>query len=74
MLSTDGAGSCGRLPKYALLSCEVEKHKGQKMYLNQYPTNSKTMIMKMKYSTMNVQIYEEYEVQEFTLFHRHYTF
>ena len=46
------------------LSCEVEKYKGQKMYLSQYPTNSKTMIIKMKYSTMNVQIYEEYEVQD----------
>ena len=34
------------------------------MYLNQYPTNSKMMMMKMKYSTMNVQIYEEYEVQD----------
>ena len=50
--------------KVCPLSCEVEKYKGQKMYLNQYPTNSKTMIMKMKYSTMNVQIYEEYEVPD----------
>ena len=50
--------------KVSLLSCEVEKYKGQKMYLNQYPTNSKMMIMKMKYSTMNVKVYEEYEVQD----------
>ena len=46
------------------LSCEIEKYKGQKVFLNQFPTNSKTMMMKMKYSTMNVQVYEEYEVQD----------
>ena len=46
------------------LSCEVEKYKGQKIYLNQYPTDSKKMIMKIKYSTMTVQMYKEYEVQD----------
>ena len=50
------------------LSCEVEKYKGQKMYLNQYPTKPNMMIMRMKYSTMNVQVYEEYEVQDIYTF------
>ena len=50
------------------LSCEVEKYKGQKIYLNQYPAMSNTMIMKMKYSTMNIQQYDEYEVQDIYTF------
>ena len=50
------------------LSCEVEKYKGQKMYLNQYPTKPNMMVMKMKYSTMNVKVYEEYEVQDIYTF------
>ena len=49
-------------------SCENEKYKGQKMYLNQYPTMPNMMIMRMKYSTMNVQVYEEYEVQDIYTF------
>ena len=54
--------------KVCPLSCEVEKYKGQKMYLNQYPTKPNMMVMKMKYSTMNVKVYEEYEVQDIYTF------
>ena len=49
-------------------SCEVEKYHGQKIYLNQYPAGLNKMIMKMKYSTMNVKVYEEYEVQDIYTF------
>ena len=49
-------------------SCEVEKYHGQKIYLNQYPAGLNMMIMKMKYSTMNVKVYEEYEVQDIYTF------
>ena len=39
------------------------------MYLKfKYPSNSNMMIMKMKYSTMNVEVYEEYEVQDIYTF------
>ena len=50
--------------KQCPLPCEVEKYQGQKMYYNRLPVNSNEMAMEIQYSTMNVNIHEEYQVQD----------
>ena len=46
------------------LSCEKEVYQGQKMYFNRLPVDANTMLIEMKYSTMNIQMHEEYEIQD----------
>ena len=46
------------------LPCEVEEYRRQKMYYNQLPVNSNEMAMEIQYSTMNVNMHEEYQVQD----------
>ena len=46
------------------LPCEKEVYHGQKMYFNRVPIDSRTMMIEMKYSTMEIQMYEEFEVQD----------
>ena len=46
------------------LPCEAEEYQGQKMYYNQISVDSNSMVMEMKYSAMNAEIHEEYQVQD----------
>ena len=46
------------------LPCEVEKYQGQKMHYNRFPVHSNEMAMEIQYSTKNVEIHEEYQVQD----------
>ena len=46
------------------LPCEKEVYQGQKMYFNRWAVDSNKMLIEMKYSTMNIHMHEEYEVQD----------
>ena len=46
------------------LPCKTVEYQGQKLYMNRRPVDPNAMLMKIKYSTTNVQVQEEYHVQD----------
>ena len=46
------------------LPCEKEVYQGQKMYFNRLSVDANTMLIEIKYSTMNIEMHEEYEIQD----------
>ena len=50
--------------KHCPLPCEKEEYKGQKINLNRWPGYPNSMLMHVKYSTTNIQLLEEYQVQD----------
>ena len=46
------------------LPCKTEEYIGQKLYMNRLPPGPNSIMVQIKYSTMNVQIQEEYQVQD----------
>ena len=46
------------------LPCEIEEYQGHKIYYDLERIDTKSMLMEVKYSTMNIQIHEEYQVQD----------
>ena len=46
------------------LPCEIEEYQGHKIFYELERIDTNSMLMEVKYSTMNIQIHEEYQVQD----------
>ena len=73
MNDEDYRGSSGKMTycyldkmvaKFCPLPCENEEYKGQKINLNRWPGHPNRMLMRIQFSTTNIQFLEEYQVHD----------